>query len=209
MNKIYRKLILLFIILSFGKCSAPTRFDPLLVDPPLARGCPNTDYPDWRISPYVLPYPVGKAYQIGLSNCSGSYHSEGKPDEFAIDFNMDIGTLITASRSGTVIYVEESGIDGHFHPNNLIVVDQGDSTFAHYMHLTKNGALVEVGDHVKKGDIIGLSGNTGFAGYPHLHFVVTKNSWKWPYKSIPVTFKNTIANSRSLASDYVYKAFAY
>jgi len=175
---------------------------------PIADGCPDTEYPDWESSPYVLPYPVGKSYKIDLSNCSGSYHSKGRPDEFAIDFYMEIGTLITAAREGTVVRVVESGKDGK-HPNNLVIIEHNDKTFGQYMHLTENGALVDVGDIVKKGDEIGLSGRTGLAGYPHLHFVVSKGFWKWPYNSVPVTFRNTISNERSLASGTIYEAFEY
>jgi len=47
------------------------------------------------------------------------------------------------------------------------------------------------------------------AGSPHLHFVVTRGSFYWPYKSIPVTFSNTLSNERSLALGTKYKAFEY
>ncbi|MGB5554909.1 MAG: hypothetical protein WBM83_09655, partial [Flavobacteriaceae bacterium] len=67
---------------------------------PVADGCPNTQYDDWKTSRYVLPYPVGESYIVTLSHCGGSYHSEGQPDEYAIDFSMKIGTLITVSRAG-------------------------------------------------------------------------------------------------------------
>lgn len=200
-----RTVVTTAVIVVFTSCSI---FSDDTKDGPVADGCPNTTYPDWRTSPYVLPYPVGKSYKVDLSNCSGSYHSEGRPDEFAIDFNMPVGTLITASRAGKVIYVEESGRDGE-HPNNLVIVDHGDDTFAEYMHLTFEGAEVKTGDYVKQGDAIGFSGYTGLAGYPHLHFVVTSGNWKWPYTSIPVTFSNTLSNKRSLASGTRYKAFAY
>jgi murein DD-endopeptidase MepM/ murein hydrolase activator NlpD len=171
-------------------------------------GCDGASYPNWETSPYVLPYPVGIAHRIDLSNCSGSFHSAGEPDEFATDFAMTIGTVITASRDGTVVQVEESGIDGGF-PNNLVVVDHGDGTFAQYMHLTEDGALVEIGDAVARGDTLGLSGATGLAGYPHLHFVVTQDDWPYPYASIPVTFSNTDANPHGLRSGGVYEAGTY
>ena len=171
-------------------------------------GCPGVEYPDWQTSPYVLPYPVGKAYKIDLSQCSGSYHSQGEPDEFAIDFHMSIGTLITCSRAGEVIYVEESGQDYDF-PNNLVVVKHNDNTYAEYMHLTKNGATVEVGDQVVQGDEIGFSGATGLAGYPHLHFIVVEGDPNYPYTSIPYNFKNTRENPRSLVSGETYSAKPY
>jgi murein DD-endopeptidase MepM/ murein hydrolase activator NlpD len=171
-------------------------------------GCSGATYPAWQTSPYVLPYPAGITHRVDLSNCSGSFHSAGTPDAFATDFAMPIGTVITASRPGTVVQVEESGIDGDF-PNNLVVVDHGDGTFAQYMHLTRDGALVSIGETVSRGDTLGLSGVTGLAGYPHLHFVVTAGDWPWPYESIPVTFSNTDANPRGLAAGGVYAALPF
>jgi murein DD-endopeptidase MepM/ murein hydrolase activator NlpD len=152
---------------------------------------------------------VGQEYRVDLSHCSGSYHSEGQPDAFAIDFAMPIGTTVTAARAGRVVYVREDGVDGPGSPNNLVVVDHGDDTFAEYMHLTFEGALVEMGDAVEPGDMIGLSGATGLAGYPHLHFVVVEGRWAYPYTSIPTTFRNTEANERSLASGHTYRANSY
>ncbi len=171
-------------------------------------GCPNSNYPDWESSPYVLPYPVGETYTVHLSHCSGSYHSPGQPDQFAIDFAMNIGELVTAAREGIVVYIEESGKDGGF-PNNLVVVQHDDNTFAQYMHLTNNGAIAEVGDTVVKGSHLGYSGSTGLAGYPHLHFVVTPENWEYPYTSIPYNFRNTEANPKSLVSGDSYTAESY
>ncbi len=172
-------------------------------EPPVV-GCVDADYPDWRTSPYLLPYPVGETYQVRLSNCSSSYHAKDRPDEFAFDFAMDVGTLITASRAGVVVHVEERGKGGE--RNNLVVVDHQDGTLAEYMHLKQDGALVEVDDFVEPGDPIGLSGATGLAGYPHLHFIVVRGSWKWPYKGVPVTFRNTAPNPYGLASNTKYTA---
>ncbi|MEP2937261.1 MAG: M23 family metallopeptidase [Gilvibacter sp.] len=170
--------------------------------------CAQADYPNWEDSDYVLPYPVGSAYQVNLNHCGGSYHSEGQPDQYAIDFAMPIGELITAARGGTVIYVEQSGADGGF-PNNLVVVKHNDNTFAQYMHLTQNGALVSVGQNVAQGTQLGYSGATGLAGYPHLHFVVTQEAWEYPYVSIPYNFKNTAENPRSLLQGESYPALPY
>jgi len=172
-------------------------------------GCPNVAYPDWETSPYVLPYPVNKTYKTDLSQCSGSYHSKGKPDQFATDFNMAIGTIITASRSGTVVQVEESGVDYQF-PNNLVVIEHKDGTYGQYMHLTLNGALVEIGALISKGDSIGKTGATGLAGYPYLHFVVTRaGSWQYPYESVPHNFSNTDANPHGLKKNTTYEAYPY
>ena len=116
-------------------------------------GCPGATYPDWQTSPYVLPIAVGQSVKIDLSNCSGSYHSLGEPDAYAIDFKMAIGTRVVAARGGTVVYVQESGNDGGF-PNNLVAVNHGDGTYGQYMHLTRDGAEVTVGTRVEPGDLI-------------------------------------------------------
>lgn len=174
-----------------------------------ANGCEGTIYPDWETSPHLLPYPVGKSYTIGLSHCSGFPHIEGEPDQYAIDFIMDIGTLVTASRVGTIMFVEESGED-YEETNNIVVLRDEDGYFLMYQHLTKNGALVEVGDFVDEGDPIGLSGASGLAGYPHLHFVASYfGEWMPPYTSYPITFRNTSPNPNSLIQGQTYEALPY
>ena len=211
-------IVLLFIVSMLIVACEP--ISPLVMEmatetppppiPPTATpvvGCVDADYPDWETSPYVLPFPVGETYKVNLSNCSSSYHAAGRNDALAYDFAMAPGTLITAARAGTVIFVEERGKGGE--RNNLVVVKHEDKTSAQYMHLQQNGALVEVGDVVEQGDEIGLSGATGLAGYPHLHFIVTKGSWKWPYKGVPVTFSNTTPNPTGLASNTEYTALPY
>ncbi len=177
-------------------------------DPLVEGGCPGATYPSWGSSPYVLPIAVGESVRIDLSNCSGSYHSLGEPDAFAIDFHLPIGSRVLASRGGTVVYVEESGYDGGF-PNNLVVVSHGDGSYAQYLHLTHNGAAVSVGSRVVPGTLIGLSGSTGLAGYPHLHLVVTTGGYRYPYQSIPITFRNTSPNPKSLISGETYTARSY
>ena len=200
MSAPHKKKILAFLLITAGIGSAL-----LSLIKSQEIGCPAYNYPNWETSDYVLPFPVGKTYRVELANCSSSYHSAQYPDKFAYDFVMDIGTAITASRAGTVIHLEESGQDFN-HPNNLVTIDHGDKTFAHYMHLTKNGAVVELGDQVKQGDLLGYSGATGLAGYPHLHFIVVKDDPSWPYQGLPISFSNTTANPRGLASYTDYEA---
>ena len=168
-------------------------------------GCDEQTYAPAATSDYVLPYPVGMTYRVNLGNCSSSYHAAGRADRYAYDFNTEIGDAVTASRAGTVAHVEESGEDGGF-PNNLVVVDHGDGTFGQYMHLTRGGADVEVGDRVRPGDAIGRAGNTGLAGYPHLHFVVTRGGWRYPYDSTPMSFRNAEPLATVLAQGESYRA---
>lgn len=212
-----RLLLLVGLLSCFLACSNNDSETPLMNNdddmgtddaPNIVGGCPGAPYPNWETSSYVLPYPVGESYQVRLSHCTNSYHAENEPDEYAIDFNMPIGSLIVASRDGEVVHVEENGFDGEF-PNNLVVVKHTDNTFAQYMHLTRDGAYVAVGDMVVQGDSIGSSGATGLAGYPHLHFVLTLDTWEYPYTSTWYNFKNTDPNPTSLRSGRYYPALPY
>ncbi|MBL7723438.1 MAG: M23 family metallopeptidase [Chitinophagaceae bacterium] len=53
-----------------------------------------------------------------------------------------------------------------------MIIQHPDGSRAGYWHLQHNGALVKVGDTVTKGQVIALSGKTGYAMTPHLHFLV-------------------------------------
>ena len=68
-----------------------------------------------------------------------------------------------------VIRVKEDGVEGRMEQENIssqgnnIVIQHSDNSRSGYWHLQKDGALVNVGDTVKQGQIIGLSGKTGYA----------------------------------------------
>ena len=138
---------------------------------------------------YQLPYPIGKAYKIDQGYNGNSTH-QGKN---ALDFHMDEGTEISAIRDGLVVEAIESNKKGCPEEycsqyNNYILVLHDDGTFADYSHLLKNGALVKVGEKVKAGQIIGLSGKTGIASGPHLHLEVYIMGWEGQ-QSIPVKYQ--------------------
>ena len=56
---------------------------------------------------------------------------------------------------------------------NLIIIDHGDGLVTKYMHHAE--IYVEEGQHVEKGQQIGLSGTTGNSTGNHLHFQVEEN----------------------------------
>jgi murein DD-endopeptidase MepM/ murein hydrolase activator NlpD len=158
---------------------------------------------------YVLPYPIGREYTCSLG--FNNQYSHNGTFRYAVDFVMPIGTLITAARSGHVVYILESYSDddhtaGH---ENVVIVMHEDSTYARYVHLTTNGALVTRGQTVIPGDTIGSSGNSGSSGAPHLHFDVTNANTGRSDQTIPFDFKNTIPHPIGLKVGVSYKAFPY
>jgi|GEM_PF-6275203 len=158
-------------------------------------GC-DVDYPEWESSPYVLPFAPGTAWPVRLDNCSASFHAAGQPDDFAYDFDMPVGTEITAARAGTVSRVVADQPDFGGGAGNLVYIDHGDGTLGVYLHFTTDAVSVAVGDALDVGDVLGLSGASGRAGYPHLHFIVVESPGDFPYRGVPVTFSNTSANPR-------------
>lgn len=80
-----------------------------------------------------------------------------------VDFAMPIGTPVLAVGDGEVLIAKRSGAAG-----NYVVIRHGRQYTTRFMHL--NRILVKPGQKVKRGDRIGLSGNTGRSTGPHLHY---------------------------------------
>ncbi|WP_347375063.1 M23 family metallopeptidase [Aequorivita sp. Q41] len=59
---------------------------------------------------------------------------------------------------------------------NYVIIDIGNDLYALYGHLIPNSLKVKIGDKIKKGQIIGLLGNSGNSDLPHLHFHIESKS---------------------------------
>ena len=125
---------------------------------------------------YAMPFGPGR--YVVMQGPRGTFsHSAGSGSENAVDWTVPEGTIVCAARDGRVVGVRQDsnigGADQRFRPfANYIIVKHDDGTFAEYVHLQKDGAMVKLGDDVATGQPIGLSGQTGFASKPHLHFDV-------------------------------------
>jgi len=139
---------------------------------------------------YELPFRTGdKHYLIQGYNTIFSHKGE-----CALDFTMKKGTVVCAARDGIVTEIKENG-EKHgmtyafAGEGNYIEIRHSDGAYAGYWHLQKNGATVNVGDTVKTGQPIGLSGHTGWSAMPHLHFYVYGYDKKGNYVSYPTRFR--------------------
>ncbi len=143
---------------------------------------------------YLLPYKKRrKLIQGNFGNFShdhiASYH--------AFDFGTQIGDTIYAAREGKVVMIKENskkhGRTRKFvNDGNYVIIQHSDGTTASYFHLNFNGALVEKGDTVERGQVIGISGMTGFTTIPHLHFVVHKSTSENGNTSVPIQFEGYV-----------------
>lgn len=89
-----------------------------------------------------------------------------------VDFSVPIGTPIVATGNGVVS--EDKMRSGY---GIQVLIDHGFGYKTRYAHLSR--ALVVPGQEVKRGQTIGLSGNTGRSSGPHLHYEVI-------HRSVPV-----------------------
>ena len=138
---------------------------------------------------YRLPYREGASHLL----VQGYYSPYTHRNRVALDFKMKKGTKIYAAREGVVVRMNEAGEKGGLKPEyrqeaNYIVIQHADGSRAGYWHLKKNGVLVAIGDTVTKGQLIGLSGNTGYTAFPHLHFVVWSNDEKGNWQTVATRF---------------------
>jgi murein DD-endopeptidase MepM/ murein hydrolase activator NlpD len=140
---------------------------------------------------YQLPYALNTFHLLIQGYFSHYSHKE----RAALDFKMKRGTKVYAARGGVVVRVKEDGNKGGWNKKyrpygNNIVIQHSDGTRAGYWHLQYNGALVNQGDTVKQGQLIALSGKTGYTALPHLHFLVwtfEQNNWQ----QVPTRFQTS------------------
>ena len=109
---------------------------------------------------YIKPLSGGR-FTSGFKWRWGRQHK-------GVDWACPVGTSIMASCGGTVV---QAGWFGGY--GNCITLRHPDGRQTRYGHLSK--ILVSVGQSVKQGQKIGLSGNTGRSTGPHVHFEIIIN----------------------------------
>ena len=148
---------------------------------------------------YSLPFEKGKT-QLIFQGYDGKFSHK---NEFALDFDLKMGSEITAAREGIVVEM----IDHNTRNcpdiscakyNNRILIMHSDGTFADYSHLKYQGAVVKKGDFVTKNQLIGYSGSSGFASGPHLHFAVFINRIDGKRTFIKTKFKTSESDATFL-----------
>jgi murein DD-endopeptidase MepM/ murein hydrolase activator NlpD len=104
-------------------------------------------------------------------------------DPGVVDDYVDYGAQVLAVADGTVVQAldrlpdqkpgklpDPADITLETVDGNNVVLDLGDGHYAFYAHLQKGSVTVQVGQHVTRGTVLGLLGNSGNTSAPHLHF---------------------------------------
>jgi murein DD-endopeptidase MepM/ murein hydrolase activator NlpD len=121
-----------------------------------------------RLSSLVLPFPrADVTSQFGLR-----FNPILKAHIFhrGVDFGAPMGTPIRAAQAGIVEVTRESPGAGLY-----VRVSHGDGVETCYEHLSRLAPDLHRGSYVRKGEVIGAVGKTGWATGPNLHYEVVVN----------------------------------
>ena len=187
MKTFFLNLLVLVVGISFIGCAVSN--NPLRKE---IKQLQKGDIRDDTSFVYSLPFENGNSHLI----VQGYFGIFSHKERAALDFKMKRGTNLIAVRDGVIIRVKEDGSKGGWNrkyrsEGNNIVIQHSDNSRSGYWHLQKDGALVKVGDTVKQGQVIGLSGKTGFAAIPHLHFIVWTTDKNGRWQQVATRFKTS------------------
>lgn len=136
---------------------------------------------------------------------------------------MEAGVAVIAAADGIVGNLRE-GVDDHYFSKydketqkkvyniglgNVVILKHGDGWTSAYAHMRKGSIRVKKGDRVKRGDILGYVGLSGYTIFPHVHFAVRKRKtvidpFSGPMKSTPCNM-----TEKSLWTQDAQKQLAY
>lgn len=120
----------------------------------------NVSNENFISKPFILPMNSKITSDFGkarlYNNSLKGYHS-------GTDFRAPVGTPIECSNDGKVVLVKQ-----RFYSGGTVVVDHGRGIYTCYFHMSK--FAVQKNQYVKRGQILGLSGQSGRVTGPHLHF---------------------------------------
>ncbi len=112
-------------------------------------------------------FPVNGVLMRGFGVKSDPFTGKMRPHH-GLDLAAPMGTPVYAPASGKIILREHQT---HF--GNTIVLDHGYRVETVYGHMSKFAA--KLGQSVRRGELIGYVGNTGYSTGPHLHYEVHTN----------------------------------
>jgi len=166
---------------------------------------------------YSLPFKGDYLVFWGGTNVWLNYHYEHESQRYAYDilqvkdgftFKGDpdknesyfaFGQELIAPADGTVVSVVDTIADNEpvgvmnekEPPGNVVIIDHGGE-YSYLSHMKKGSAVVKPGDKVKRGDLIGLLGNSGNSSEAHLHFQVSNGTDLYDSQAIRIQWEDGI-----------------
>ena len=144
-----------------------------------------------RHTPSILPLPTNTDWWETSPFGYRDHPFTGRKDfHNGVDISARPGTDILATANGVIQKVERDRLIGHY-----VAIDHGHGLRTVYGHLLQR-PNVQVGQQVKRGDVIGKLGNSGRSTGPHVHYAVHRSGQhRDPFRYI--------FNNRKISSPYV------
>lgn len=133
----------------------------------------------------VLPAGIQLIHPVSSRHITSPYGWRNNPTgagtqiHIGQDYAIPCGSPVYATADGTVIQSAWAG-----HSGMRVTVDHGSSVRTGYSH--NSSLIAKVGEHVKQGQLIALSGTTGNSTGCHVHFeVIINGRWNDPRNFLP------------------------
>lgn len=123
------------------------------------------DHDGHSLTPALLRWPTSKHYRVSSPFNPNRLHPiTGRPSPHnGVDLAAPVGTKVLATGDGVVTRVAT-----HKYAGKYLDINNLGPYSTRFLHLSK--ILVKNGQHVKRGQVIALSGNTGRTTGAHLHY---------------------------------------
>jgi murein DD-endopeptidase len=135
---------------------------------------------------WVQVYPDGKTYK-GDPSDNKNYRAYGTEIHAVADGVVtQVGDGIPQNTPGAkslAVPITLETIGG-----NHVIMEIGNGLFAFYAHMQPSSLRVKVGDKVRRGQVLGLLGNTGNSSEPHLHFQICNANSELGSEGLPYAF---------------------
>jgi murein DD-endopeptidase len=135
---------------------------------------------------WVQVYPDGKTFHGDLSD-NKNYRAYGAEIHAVAD------GVVTAAKDG--IQQNTPGAKSFAVPitletigGNHVIMEIGNGLYAFYAHMVQGSVRVKVGDKVRRGEVLGLLGNSGNSSEPHFHFQICNANSELGSEGLPYAF---------------------
>jgi len=135
-------------------------------------------------------------------------------DPLKVESYPQYGQEVIAVADGTVLSVKNDmpnevpgkmpeGVTIYTAAGNFVLQDIGDGYSAFYAHFVPGSLRVKEGDKVRRGQVLGLLGNSGNTDAPHLHFHVIKGTLCLASDGVPYVIDSFKLKGYAESNDYV------
>ena len=148
----------------------------------------------WQVNTRPNLWPLLGRIMSGYGGRQDPFSGEGATHT-GVDISAQVGTPVKAAADGIITHAEWSAGYGR-----MVVIDHGNGLQTRYAHLSR--FEVVPGQEIRRGDIIALSGSSGRATGPHLHFEVRLQGT--PVNPYPYLAKSDVALPSPAHKDFLF-----